>query len=366
MLSSPNQWFVKTDFGALLGPMPDDALAEMARTGALLNGDRVREGVDGDWQLARDLPGLFDENSLTLSPLTSQASDQLLREMPDGSLDTVNALDLNRLHEPSPLREPPSSQKSFATQTDSSRTLTKPGTTVTAAEEAAADSEKLDFELDVPLVHRPNSAESPPVKPVVPAKSASVTLAKTDAAQRERSPSSQSSSFEESRSFDEPVQLPKLSRQTEFARAARVRRFSVAESFFSRRDFRQRLLPVAIVAGVFLLLVSAWWLWPRQRSDIFAHFSAIYEELQQRRGSADDQSGWDEFVARAKTQMGKDVPWLETKAEPGDREKSLLLYAGRDLQELLDLPRKAKYAHQARLDVFLDQLHDIYVPPKPN
>lgn len=359
MLSSPNQWFVKTDFGALLGPMPDDALAEMARTGALLNGDRVREGADGDWQLARDLPGLFDENSLTLSPLTSQASDQLLREMPDGSLDTVNALDLNRLHEPSPLREPPSPQKPFATQTDLSRTLTKPETTV-----AAADSEALDFELDVPLVHPPSSAESPPVNPEVPAKNAPVSLVKSDAAPRERSPSSQSSSFEESRSADEPVQLPRLSRQTEFARAARVRRFSVAESFFSRRDFRQRLLPVAIIAGVFMLLVSAWWFWPRQRSDIFAHFSAIYEELQQRRGSTDDQSGWDEFVTRAKTQMDKDVPWLETKAEPGDREKSLLLYAGRDLQELLDIPRNAKYAHQARLDVFLDQLQDIYVPPK--
>ena len=61
MSSSPNQWYVQTDFGALLGPMPADALSELARTGALLHRDQVREGSDGVWQLASDLPGLFDE-----------------------------------------------------------------------------------------------------------------------------------------------------------------------------------------------------------------------------------------------------------------------------------------------------------------
>src|SRR5690554_5511968 len=60
MSSSPNQWFVQTDFGALLGPMETAVLTEMARTGALLPKDQVREGPEGAWRSAQELAGLFD------------------------------------------------------------------------------------------------------------------------------------------------------------------------------------------------------------------------------------------------------------------------------------------------------------------
>ena len=75
MTSSPHHWFVQTDFGALLGPMPRDALAEMARTGALLVRDQVREGTNGEWRLASDVPGLFDEQTPSLSLLSSTLED---------------------------------------------------------------------------------------------------------------------------------------------------------------------------------------------------------------------------------------------------------------------------------------------------
>ena len=46
MSSSPNQWYVQTDFGALL------------------RRDQVREGPDGAWRMASDWPSLFEEAAL--------------------------------------------------------------------------------------------------------------------------------------------------------------------------------------------------------------------------------------------------------------------------------------------------------------
>lgn len=52
-------WYVQTTFGILLGPMPDETLAEMARSGELISKDLVRKGADGKWTSASELPELF-------------------------------------------------------------------------------------------------------------------------------------------------------------------------------------------------------------------------------------------------------------------------------------------------------------------
>ena len=117
---------------------------------------------------------------------------------------------------------------------------------------------------------------------------------------------------------------------------------------------------VAIAAGLFFAFAIAWWLWPRQRPDLYANYVAIYKELQQRAADKQDQAGWSEFSARAKSQLDATIPWLEDHAKPGDREKFLLLYAGRDLQDLLKLPRDSSGAHQKRLATFFNQLQEIY------
>jgi len=116
----------------------------------------------------------------------------------------------------------------------------------------------------------------------------------------------------------------------------------------------------AIATATILLIVTAWWFWPRQRTDIYANYISIYKELQQRRERTGDQADWAEFVKRAKTQLEETLPWLEDHARPGDREKSLLLYAGRDLQELIELPQGSDSPHQQRLSVFFEQLGEIY------
>ena len=120
------------------------------------------------------------------------------------------------------------------------------------------------------------------------------------------------------------------------------------------------MLPVAAATAVVLVLVTVWWVWPRQHPDIYTRYVAIYEELQQRRDKAQDQAGWNEFTKRANAQLDEVLPWLEDKAKPGDREKSLLLYAGRDLQDLLDQPRDTQPTHQKRLNAFFEQLQEMY------
>ena len=115
--------------------------------------------------------------------------------------------------------------------------------------------------------------------------------------------------------------------------------------------------------AVVLVLVTVWWVWPRQRLDIYTQYIAIYKELQQQqqqREGTQDQARWTEFVARTKKQLDETVPWLEERAKPGDREKSLLLYAGRDLQELIEQPRGSPGPHQKRLNAFFDQLKEMY------
>ena len=106
--------------------------------------------------------------------------------------------------------------------------------------------------------------------------------------------------------------------------------------------------------------MTVWWVWPRQRPDIYTRYVAIYKELQETRDKAQDQTAWNEFAKRANSQLDEVLPWLEDKAKPGDREKSLLLYVGRDLQDLLDHPRDSQQLHQKRLNAFFEQLQEMY------
>ena len=72
-MAAAKTWFVQTGFGAVLGPMPEDALREMVRTGALLRSDQVREGAEGEWHPTSEMPGLFDAATSANSPMKSEA-----------------------------------------------------------------------------------------------------------------------------------------------------------------------------------------------------------------------------------------------------------------------------------------------------
>jgi len=70
-MSSPSNWFVQTGFGAVLGPMPTDALTEMIRTSALIATDLVRNESSAEWEPAGSVPGLFSSSPSELKPLSA-------------------------------------------------------------------------------------------------------------------------------------------------------------------------------------------------------------------------------------------------------------------------------------------------------
>jgi len=332
MFSSPNPWYVQTDFGAMLGPMPADALSELARTGALLPRDQVREGIDGDWRLASDWPGLFDQSEQPLPhPETLQepapphesfkitSSVRLLDDLMKPEKAAVK-------HRPMKPGEKPPDELAFelnvpppvpAAQTPAvveSRTVNKIKTS--AAPAVAPQAEPV--EVSVP---------APPPFPAFVAEP--------------RTPTDRTTGW-----------TPPSSRP--------VRRGPTAGKPDSSPHLWRRMLPAAAAIAVVLALMTVWWVWPRQRPDIYTRYVAIYEELQQRRGKTQDQAGWNEFVTRSNAHLNDVLPWLEDRAKPGDREKSLLLYVGRDLQDLLDQPRDSEPIHQERLKAFFEQLQEMY------
>ena len=49
-MSTPsNQWYVEMSAGITLGPMPFDAVVELAETSAIMRDDRVREESSKEW-----------------------------------------------------------------------------------------------------------------------------------------------------------------------------------------------------------------------------------------------------------------------------------------------------------------------------
>ena len=64
-MSTPsNQWYVEMSAGITLGPMPFDAVVELAETSAIMRGDRVREESSKEWMAASEVPGLFADEAV--------------------------------------------------------------------------------------------------------------------------------------------------------------------------------------------------------------------------------------------------------------------------------------------------------------
>lgn len=314
---SSNQWFVQMDLGVVLGPMPRDELVDLAQTGALLERDLVRNGADGTWQSAGDVHGLFNGCD------------------PSGS----------------PACEPtePASTASFSVASPRKAGVAKKSQQRIVSEAAQDDLPLLDpseFDSVLPVFESGSRAAVPPLglsssEPATPLLPHPV--------------------------HDEPTLPPEPAPLVVFPQRSEppsIRRPSTA-SVAVERGRVSRIVPVLIATAVAcVVLVTGWWFWPGQEPDIYANYVAIYREWQERREGAQEQSGWDEFAARSKARIDASIPWLETHAQPGDRKTSLLLYAGRDLREILNHPRDFQSPHQRRLDGFFDQLNRIYASSK--
>ncbi|MCX7422753.1 MAG: hypothetical protein NT013_24885 [Planctomycetia bacterium] len=311
MSASSNHWYVQTDFGALLGPMPEDALFEMARTGALLGRDRVRDGSDGAWHPAESILGLFDaSNAMTTNKDFSSAppSTSTFADMFNARFD----------HRSSP-------PKTLGASTPSMPDVTVDSADVAVAEQlkivelfvepdASSLATAVEFEISLSTPERPHPHDPVASAPVL-ACAAPQTILRM-------------------------ASTPRL--QGVNPRHGRV------------------WITVSAVIVLPLLLLAAWWFWPSQRRDLSINYVAIFHEWVQRRENIQDKSGWSEFVGRSKAQLDQSIPWLEQNAAPGRLDLSLLLYVGRDLQEVLNQPQSSKTAHQKRLNYFVEQLQEKY------
>ena len=110
------------------------------------------------------------------------------------------------------------------------------------------------------------------------------------------------------------------------------------------------------VAGTWTLFTL---LKPDMEVGTYDQYAAIYLEYQSLTESPDSGS-WPEFTTRAKAELDKTLPNLEAAAVPGERSKSLLLYAGRDLRTTLDLTPEAINPHAERLAGFFKQLNELH------
>ena len=322
MSASPNHWYVQTDFGALLGPMPEDALFEMARTGALLGRDRVREGSDGEWRPAESVPGLLDSSVIA----TSQASFSASPPSTSTFADMFNARPDRR-----------------ATLPKSSDKRPLPEAEIEAKVELVAT------DVDVPAKHKEvfelfaEPEVSSPVVAVVPVPVVP-DLVVPDVVEQKSEPPEQQEPATSIPASRPPVVRPVVPPQFKVAQPRRGRNWII----------------ISMLAASPLLLFAAWWFWPSQRRDLSTNYVAIYQEWQQRLANSQDQVGWNEFVNRSKAQLENSIPWLEQNAVPGRVDLSLLLYVGRDLQEILNQPPSSKIPHQKRLSYFVEQLQEKY------
>jgi hypothetical protein len=323
MSASSDQWYVQTDIGATLGPMPEDVLTQMARTGALLRRDQVRRGTQSSWMAASDVPGLFDViDAAEASP-----------ESPAAVVPEENVP--SRAELKSGAAKPVFAVRAKSASTASTSNVVKPMP-------PAAEPLSIPTVASVPNIQ---------IKPATAADSPTLGSVSSDVKAHEQSQLSESNFTPDAAIRRPPFVPPK--------RWDRSRQ-KTDRSSWGERLKRMAFSPWSIVTLVLVGGSVLWWVWPRQRPDIFASYLAIYQELQQQRGTSSDSANWEDFVARSRKQLDQTLPWLEQHAVSGDREKSLLLYLGRDLNELLSRPRDTENPHQQRLDVFVEQLRAMY------
>lgn len=342
-MSSPqNQWFVQMGLGVSLGPMPFEDLVQLARDGALLDQDKVRQGSSGAWFEAREIPWLFEE---ALLPESAEfVPDEVAPELAaahDDAFDDVEHV----------------------------------------VESVMDESMTLDVDVsEAPA--SPVEVESPSPKPVpanlvetkVEEFNEDSTLPALETVEAPKSVTTQ----EEIGSYELHVEKPQPARSVEAWKPSSIsaassspprvrpvpvapRRSLLAPSFWGGWQTSTRWLQATLgVSVVVCVLVVAWALWPSREPNIYANYNSIYREWQEQRDGPGDPARWNDLSTRAKAQLKDSVAWLEATTQPGDREKDLLLYVGRDLLEIFEQPRDFESPHQARLEGFMSQLREIH------
>lgn len=387
-MSAAKSWIVQTGFGTRLGPMPDDALRELVRTGALVRTDQVCECAAGEWQPAAEIPGLFEsESSSHLSPAARSSS------LPDEAAEPKPAIPSlatspNGLIPPAPpvsprLELPRTIGPSVTTTTADAADLPVPETsTIESPVIAATNSDSI---ADEPAMMPPVSAESELINAWKLNRSRStedlgmVSLAEemtqTQLAD-DLTPELPSDLLddESTASSDVVAAVSKTSRSS-LQRPAFLDQVTgleagprqSVETTRQKWDRWRRSLPSRPIAMILIVaILAAWWLWPRSQRAIYNRYVALWSEWKQRRGDLKDNAGWERFLRRADAELNDIVPWLEKNTRATDNEKRLLLFIGRDcLKKIRMQPRQQGMPQEKQLENLLAQVRELYEPSAP-
>lgn len=381
-MASVKTWFVQTGFGTVLGPMPEDALHELVRTGALVRSDQIREGQEGDWRPASDLPGLFE----TTNPVNVEASaaEPSTRVDPE---PVVTSLGKGKLI------PPPAPQRVelplVPPQLPESAPEPEVAPAAIQAETTQQDAPRDETTAASPIV----DAEPPPQ--LAPPEDDLIVRWKRDRDRSREELGTVSLAAEISSSVDESNFVPELTADLlgdessdsslsqptsrESTRLRDTRRELLLdqvpglepgpraheETAAQKWDRWRRSLPdLRIAGGILLVVIGAWWFWPRSSRGTYDRYVAIWSEWQVRREDRKDQAGWDQFLQRTDRELKTIVPYLEKHARASDREKQLLLFVGRDcLQKMLMAPRAIGSPREKQLQFLLATLDEYYRSP---
>ena len=369
--------------GITLGPMPFDAVVELTETSAIMRNDRVREESSKEWMSAFEVPGLFPGDSDKVS---------------EGGAVSMSGFEVNQTSAEARTQERAAPDEPAASPevTDGVVRLGKFEVLLGASETPAAKTDDpasallraaASLETVEPAVAPPRKAE-PATKQVADQRDVS----KPDASLEfpndgipqldvpKQPPLSNvfeaDSTFEpDTRKTRAPLDLAALvSSGVEDQPAPTIPAPAASLPPFKSPPFKPPVQPwrppdkrsrQLVVRGCLALVAVAgvWALFTLLKPDMevatYDQYAAIYLEYQTLTESPDSGS-WPEFATRAKAELDETLPNLEATAIPGERSKSLLLYAGRDLRTALDLTPEAANPHAERLAGFFEQLNELH------
>ena len=337
-MTEPVEWFVQMSLGPQLGPMSRGDLEELTRSGAVLRSDKVRQGENGHWRLASELRGMFDSEPEPSAKTGPEKTDSDTNSEPE-----VVAV-------PPPQEEPEQPkpvEDSAADRSEGDMTEASPEISEEAAEldallpspqESSREIDEEDFELNLP---RPlSSVEPAPPEVTEPVDSDSET-----------SPPDEEPAVEEPvppeplSPLSMPPPLPPETMPKPLTGFAAATPIPLLPETRSPQQRPARRLPwwLPRAGGLTVILIGVVLAFPLLAPDpdpkIYSQFSSLDSEwLQHRLSVATDP--WPEFAERAKAELDESLPWLEEHTEPGDRRRSLPLFAGRRWIRHRDRPRR--------------------------
>jgi len=400
MSTSSNQWYVEMSAGITLGPMPFDDVVELAETSAIMRGDRVREESSKDWKSAHEVPGLFADGG-SLSPdsgVVSLSGFEVAEPSTEPSTEP-------RTREPLESEEP-------ATPPEATDGVVRLGEFRVLLGESETTAENADDSASA-LLRAASSLETVDPKPVPVEKVK--PLGKKQPEQREISKSGSSLEVPDDGipSLDIPAEMPTggspasdppshpldIPESQSVANQPRPTEPDTREApapldlaalinggvedgappthpvpAATPPPFKPPIKPwkppvdqfksLAVRGGLALAAVVVVWtlaslVMPDMEEATYDQYAAIYLEYQSLT-EAPDSGSWSEFATRAKAELDETLPQLEAAAIPGERSKSLLLYAGRDLRTALNLAPGAANPHAKRLAGFFEQLNELH------